>query len=373
MLVKRKSLTGSNDLNTVYRPCKPDELLGNEANRKLIINNLNNDKVPHTLLLSGPAGCGKTTAARIIALGLNCKNPAKVVDKAGREEIELRSEPCLDCDSCRAVLNHNSIDVVEINVGKDSGKGDVSKIVEDLASAPFNSRFKIIIFDEAHMLTDAAKNLLLKEIEDGYSHVYYMFCTNQPEALKSKKKGGDAFLSRCSKMKFEALSTDEITEMLNNVSEYEGEEPNPDVISFIAKETKGVPRDALLILNDVINEGSWTLDAVKQFTGILLDEEDKNIKQLCQALKNGKYKEAVAVYEKLLKKFATESIRIPVTGYFVACLKNGRTIRDGKIFSAILDILTVPIYHPGKPGEHIFYNYMFKIVDIVRAERAKRN
>lgn len=372
MLVKRKSLTGSNDLGTVYRPCKPDELLGNEANKKLIINNLNNDKVPHTLLLSGPAGCGKTTAARIIALGLNCKNPGKAVDRVGMEEIELRSEPCLECVSCKAILNHNSIDVVEINVGLDSGKGDVSKVIEDIASAPFNSRFKVLIFDEAHKLTEAAKDLLLKPTEDGFNHVYYIFCTNQPEALKSKKKGGDAFLSRCSKMKFEALSIDEIKKMLNNVSEFEGEEPNPDVISFIARETRGVPRDALVILNDVINEGSWTLDAVKQFTGILLDEEDKNIKQLCQALKNGKYKEAVAVYEKLIKKYTPESIRIPVAGYFVACLKNSRTIRDGKVFSSILDIFTEPIYHTGKPGEYIFYNNMFKVVDIVRLDKAKK-
>lgn len=354
MLVKRESITGSNDLSTVYRPCTPAEILGNTASKRLIQNNLIKNKVPHTLLLSGPSGCGKTTAARIIALGLNCSATDKPTP-----------EPCLECNSCKSILNHNSMDVVEINVGKDSGKGDVAKIVDDLASAPFNSRFKIIIFDEAHMLTDAAKNLLLKEIEDGYSHVYYIFCTNQPEALKSKKKGGDAFLSRCSKMKFEALSRLEIEDMLSNVAEFEGEEPNSEVINFIAKETKGVPRDALMILNDVINEGSWTLEAAKQFIGILLDEEDAAIIQLSRALNNTKFKESIEVFEKLKKTYPVEPIRIAVAGYFVTCLKRSKKIRDGKVFSAILDILTVPIYQPGKPGEQIFYNYIFKIIDTI--------
>lgn len=361
MLVKRESATGSNDLITRYRPCTPDEILGNEAAKNLIKKSLSKNKVNHTILLSGPSGCGKTTAARIIALGLNCSSTDKTT-----------AEPCLECRSCKSILDHNSIDVVEINVGKDSGKGDVAKIVDDLASAPFNSRFKVIIFDEAHMLTTAAKNLLLKEMEDGYRHVYYMFCTNEPEALQSKKsKGGNPFLGRCSKMKFNQLSEDEIEEMLLNISEYEGDAPNPEVIKFIAKETKGVPRDALLILNDVINEESWTIEAVKQFIGILLDEDDPDMKQLCRALMAGKFKEAISVYAELAKKFPVESIRIPVAGYFVACLKNGKNIGEGKIFSAVLDIITVPIYQIGKPGDQVFYNYMFKIIDTIRENRRR--
>ena len=253
----------------------------------------------------------------------------------------------------------------EINVGKDGGKDAVTKVVSDLSSAPFSSKYKVLIFDESHKLTDAAKDLLLKEIEDGYSHVYFIFCTNQPEALKSKKKGGDAFLSRCSKMKFDTLSFNEVKDMLINVVQFEGEEYNDDVINYIVEETKGVPRDALIILNDVINEGSWDKETVKGFLGVLVDEEDPEIIELSRALISGKFKESVGIFDRLAKKLQTESIRIATCAYFVACLKRAKTIPEGKKFSSILDFISEPIYAAGKPAEYIFVNMMFKVVMLI--------
>lgn len=356
MLVKREIKNGSNDLIVVYRPCTVDELLGNEVNKRIIKNNLDKGKVAHTLLLSGPSGCGKTTVARIIALGLNCESADNSTSK-----------PCMECQSCIEIFNRINHDVIEINVGKESGKGDVINIVNHLASNPFSLRHKVIIFDEAHKLTTAAKDLLLKEMEDGYGHVYFIFCTNQPEELRGKsKKGGDPFLGRCTKLDFKQLDDEEIEELLINIVQFEGEEYNKEVVDYIVNNSRGVPRDAIQLLSYTIDEGSWDIKAVKQLAGQLLDEEDPQIIKLSQALVKGKWMESRDLYSKLITKFPTESIRLAVTGYITNCLKRAKKVNDCRKFSSILDIITVPIYAGGKAAEHNFYNYLFKSADIIQ-------
>ena len=355
MLIKRETKTGGNSLGIVYRPCTVDELVGNTTNKKLLKNYLDNGKLPHTLLFSGDSGCGKTSAARIVALGINCTS----IDKP-------TSTPCTTCDSCKAILGGYSMDVMEYNVGKDGGKADISEIVDNLPSAPFSSRAKIVIFDEAHKLTAAAKDLLLKEIEDGYSHVYFIFCTNQAEELKSKKKGGDPFLGRCAKMQFGPLPKEDISTMLVNVLEFEGQPYNDDVLTLIVEETKGVPRDALVALSDIINEGSWTKVVARSVLGGIVEEDNPAVIDLSRALMAGKWAESCKLYAKLSNTMAVESTRIAVTGWFVACLKRSNKFQDARKFSAILDVLIDPIYLTGKPAENIFYHKMFKVVDLIK-------
>ena len=353
MIIRRESSHRSNDLNVVYRPCKIEELLGNETNKKIIKNALDTNRVPHTQLFTGDAGCGKTTAARIISLGLNC------------EENDVSSDPCLQCNSCTSILNGSSLDVKEINVGQTGGKSYVDAMVKDLAMAPFNSRFKVLIFDEAHELTTAAKDLLLKPIENGYEHVYFIFCTNQPEKLRSKKKdAGEAFLDRCSILNFGRISNELIRELLQNVCEFEGFQYNPDVLDFITEESMGVPRNALVWLNQVSTEGSWLMSAAKEICGAMDDDDEPKIIEIARALNKGNFKEAVGIFESV-KNVPIESMRIIMTSYFVSCLKRTRKIAEARRFSMILDVLTVPIYEQGKLATHKFYNYLFKVADIM--------
>jgi DNA polymerase-3 subunit gamma/tau len=355
MLIKRPSRSGANDLNTVFRPYKIEEMCGHETNKNIIRNYLDNANVPHTLLFTGPPGCGKTTAARIIALGLNCK----------RSESST-SNPCLECVSCRSIIDQNSLDVSEINVGKSGGKDAVESIVGNLSSAPFSSRYKVLIFDEAHMLTDAAKNLLLKILEDGYNHVYFIFCTNQPEKLRGKKGDEDPFLSRCTMLNFHRISYDLIMDMLKNVAEFEGMNYNNEILKFIAEEAKGAPRDALINLKMVADEGSWNIASVKEILGAHLDEDDPQILELSQLLIKGRLQDSFKIYDKLKLSKQEEGIRIAVAGYFVGCLKRSRSFSEATKFSQILDVLNVPIFETGRTGDNKMYNCLFKVVSILR-------
>lgn len=371
MIIKRESRTGSNDLQVVYRPCKIDEMIGQETNKNIIRGNLDSNKVPHSYLFTGPPGCGKTTCARIVALGLNCENTVredKIIAIGGKEinpplpwnriDGGSTSSPCLECTSCKSVINHNSMDVMEVNVGAYGNKGDVLAIIEDLPTAPFSSRYRVLIMDEAHKLTGPAQDALLKIIEDGFDHVYFIFCTNEPHKLKA------AFIERCNVMNFGRISIDLVYDLLKNVSQFEGIEYDEDVLKYLADESEGVPRRVLVWLKQVVDEGSWTLEAAKQITGVLLDETDPQVMELSRILIKGQWKKSLELYKKL-EKLPAETIRIAVAGFFVGCLKRSRTFPDGRKFSKILDIITVPIYESGKLGRHKFYNYMFKVVDLI--------
>jgi DNA polymerase-3 subunit gamma/tau len=231
MLVRRESRTGANELHTIFRPCTVSEMLGNKTNVNMIKKGLDNNTLSHTFLFTGDAGCGKTTMARLIALSLNCE-----------QSDEPTSTPCLKCNSCKSILNHNSVDVIEINVGRSGGKDAVDNVVKDLPSSPFSAKHKVIIFDEAHKLTTAAQDLLLKVIEDGFSYVYFIFATNHPEKLS------DAFMTRCNVMHFGRISKDLIAGLLKNVAEFEAMEYKVEVLDYIAEESRGVPRNALVWL-----------------------------------------------------------------------------------------------------------------------------
>lgn len=359
MLVRRDSPNGSNDMHVSYRPCRIGELLGNETNKKIIKNALDTKKVPHTQLFIGSAGCGKTTMARIVALGLNC------------EENGVGSTPCLKCRTCLSIINESNQDVREINVAQDGGKDHVKAIVQDLPFAPFSSRFKVIIFDEAHMLTDAAKNLLLKPTETGYRHVYLIFCTNHPEKLMTKIKGageGEAFLSRCSTHSFGRMATELIEKLLINVCEFEGLDYSEAAVKMIAEASEGVPRTALVWLNQACVEGSWSMEAVKHICGTISGTEEPKVYELFRALNCGAFKDSLNVFDEI-KSVSVEALRIAMMKFFVNSLRRTDSVELCRVYSRVLDVLSSPIYEQGKPAEYQWCNCMFKVTDIISEKR----
>ena len=354
MIIKRETTNGANDLKTVYRPCTVDEFIGNEVNKRIIKNSLDNQEVSHAYLFTGNAGCGKTSMARIIALGINCETKG------------VSSTPCLECRTCKRILDGNHIDVNEINVGQDNGKDHANKVIQDLSYAPFDARYKVVIFDEAQELTTAAQALLLKPLENGYSHVYFILCTNQPDKLKAKdKKKGEPFLDRLSTFNFNEVEREDIYFLVLNICEFEGLKYNKEVLSIIADESVGIPRLAINWLDKVIKEGSWDLDVIKQICLEADAEEDPNIFNIAKALNAGNFKLALETYD-ISKKASSETLRIVISGFFVGCLKKAQTASKARMYSAVLDILSEPIYEVGKPGTYKWVNCMFKITDVIK-------
>jgi DNA polymerase III gamma/tau subunit len=166
-------------------------------------------------------------------------------------------------------------------------------------------------------------------------------------------------------MHFNRLGDDLLYDMLLNICEFEGFQYNTDILKYISEECEGVPRNALTWLRNVVDEGSWVLETAKKIGGLFTDEDDPQLRELCQILVKGKFKDSFKLFNKIKKKFPVESIRINTAGYFTACLKNSKKVYDARQFSAILDFLTIPIYDQGRPGEYKFINYMFKITDYI--------
>jgi DNA polymerase-3 subunit gamma/tau len=352
MLIKRQTSYGSNDLITIYRPCTVDEIIGQDVNKKIIKNNLLNGTTPHTMLFTGPTGCGKTTVARVIALRLNCINPSH----------EHTYTPCLKCRICKATLEHQNLDVIEINVGESGGKAAVEKITSDLSYSPMMSSNKVLIFDEAHKLTPAAQDLLLKKIEDGYDNVYFIFCTNKPEKLVPE------FIDRNFGMYFGTMADKLLLELITNVCDYEGVEYKPNILRYIVEIAKGTPRRAIMSLKVVIDEGSWDIDNVKAaLISQAIDEDNPNVMAIGKCLMAGRFKESLKVL-KNLKNVPEETVRIATAGFFTNKLTWCKSFEEGDKFSAILDFMTVPILMTGKPAYHKLVNSFYKATKIMKGK-----
>ena len=212
-----------------WRPQTFADLVGQNHVTETLANAIKNDRVAHAYIFSGARGVGKTTAARILAKALNCaKGPTP--------------EPCGECDSCKEIAAGTSLDVIEIDAASNRGIDQIRELREMVRYAPAAARYKVVILDEAHMLTGEASNALLKTLEEPPDRVVFVMATTEPENL------GDTIRSRSQHFHFRALTFSEITDRLKYIAQKEKLKIDDGALSVIARMAEGSMRDALSLL-----------------------------------------------------------------------------------------------------------------------------
>ncbi len=270
-----------------YRPQRFSDVAGQEHVTRTLGHALEQQRVAHGYIFSGHRGIGKTTIARILAMALNCRN------RIGSPE-RPSPEPCGVCDSCNEIRAGNSLDVVEIDAATNRGIDEIRELRDAARYAPARDRYKIYLLDEAHQITDAAFNALLKTLEEPPEHVVFMMATTQPEDIPQTIR------SRCQHFSFHAVKFDDIVAELTQIAAKEGILADPQALALLAEAGDGSMRDALSIMDQAIAsapmvDGKATLDGeeIRELMGTV---PDAVFERILEAIGEG---QSAAVMEEL--------------------------------------------------------------------------
>ena len=238
-----------------WRPLTFDDVVGQEHISRTLKMAVESDRVSHAYLFSGPRGCGKTSTARILARVINCENVKN-------------GNPCNKCPSCLAVLKGTLLDVMEIDGASHTGVESVRELQESIGFTPSQSKNKVYVIDEVHMLSTHAFNALLKTLEEPPAHVYFIFATTSPQKIP------DTIKSRCQRHHFKRLENGEIAGRLEFICKSEKVKFEADALRLLARKADGSMRDGTSLLDQCVTAsgGNVTAQAVRGILG-LMDQE----------------------------------------------------------------------------------------------------
>ena len=220
----------------LYRKFRPDtfaSVKGQDAIVTTLKNQIKADRIGHAYLFCGTRGTGKTTVAKILAKAVNCEHP-------------VDGNPCGECESCKAIAEGTSMNVIEIDAASNNGVDNIREIRDEVAYSPTTGRFKVYIIDEVHMLSIGAFNALLKTLEEPPSYVIFILATTEAHKIPI------TILSRCQRYDFKRISMNTITDRLMELMEKEQVEVEEKALRYIAKKADGSMRDALSLLDQCI-------------------------------------------------------------------------------------------------------------------------
>lgn len=299
----------------VYRPNKFSEIIGNQG----IINSLDSilgrdEDIPHAFLLQGPSGCGKTTIGRIIASKLGC--PETINGEVNGDFVEVNASNNRGIDTARVIMN-------------------------TMHYHPSVAKCRIWLIDECHSTTKDFQNSILKALEDSPKHTYFILCTTEPDKLLKTIR------NRCSTFEVKSLSDDEILTLLNNVLIEENFKIPEEAKTEIVRLSDGCPRQALVLLDQVID-----LPAEEMADALINTQiDEKEVKALCQALLKRKNWKTISTIIKGLKSSEPEKIRQAIIGYMKAVMLNDISGGDSASTAALIfDCFKEPVFYTGMAG-----------------------
>ena len=236
-----------------YRSQTFSQLVGQEVVAKTLKQAVEQEKISHAYLFSGPRGTGKTSVAKIFAKAMNCPN-------------QVDGEPCNNCYICQAVTEGSLEDVIEMDAASNNGVDEIREIRDKSTYAPSLARYKVYIIDEVHMLSTGAFNALLKTLEEPTQNVVFILATTELHKIPA------TILSRVQRFEFKSIRTQDITAHIHHILEKENISSEPDAVEIIARRAEGGMRDALSILDQALSltQGNELTTAIsEEITGTI--------------------------------------------------------------------------------------------------------
>lgn len=217
-----------------YRPNRFSDMAGNEKVGKILKNTVQRGEIPSAIFLAGTRGSGKTSTGRNYGRAICCENPHE------------DGEPCNCCKTCLDILNKRYPDVIEIDAASENSVAGIRDLIKTLNYLPTHGKYKVIILDEVHSLSTAATNALLKTLEEPPSFVKFVFCTTEPQKVL------ETIRSRCLMFRFKDITTKDIVKRLQYIAEQEGVNIDTLALNFIARNSNGGMRDAVMLLQQAV-------------------------------------------------------------------------------------------------------------------------